>query len=57
MPAAGRYAEVLNSDSEIYGGSNVGNAGGVEAEAHPMHGFDYSISLAVPPLGSVLLRM
>jgi 1,4-alpha-glucan branching enzyme len=57
VPAAGRYAEILNSDSEIYGGSNVGNAGGVEAEAHPMHGFDYSISLAVPPLGSVLLKM
>jgi 1,4-alpha-glucan branching enzyme len=56
VPAAGRYAEILNSDSEIYGGSNVGNAGGVEAEAHPMHGFDYSISLAVPPLASVLLK-
>jgi 1,4-alpha-glucan branching enzyme len=56
VPAAGRYTEILNSDSEIYGGSNVGNAGGVEAQAHPMHGFDHSISLAVPPLGFVLLK-
>jgi 1,4-alpha-glucan branching enzyme len=56
VPGAGRYTEILNSDSEIYGGSGMGNAGGVEAEAHPMHGFEYSISLAVPPLGSVLLK-
>jgi 1,4-alpha-glucan branching enzyme len=56
VPHAGRYREILNSDSDIYGGSNVGNAGGVEAEAHPMHGFDRSISLAVPPLGFVLLK-
>jgi 1,4-alpha-glucan branching enzyme len=55
VPHAGRYREILNSDSDVYGGSNVGNAGGVEAEAHPMHGFGHSISLAVPPLGFVLL--
>ena len=55
VPVGGRYREILNSDSEIYGGSNTGNWGGVDAEARPMHGFDYSISLVVPPLGFVML--
>ena len=56
VPEGGRYREILNSDSEVYGGSNVGNLGGVDAEARPLHGFDYSISLAVPPLGCLLLK-
>jgi 1,4-alpha-glucan branching enzyme len=56
VPEDGWYREILNSDSEIYGGSNVGNGGGVPAEPTPMHGFDYSISLMVPPLGFVMLK-
>ena len=56
VPFAGRYREILNSDSDIYGGGNMGNRGGVDADAGPMHGFDYSISLVVPPLGFVLLK-
>ena len=56
VPDAGRYRELLNSDSEVYGGSNMGNWGGVDAVPHPMHGFDYSISLVVPPLGFVLFK-
>jgi len=56
VPDAGRYTEVLNSDSAIYGGSNVGNLGGVDTEAHQIHGFDHSISLTVPPLGFVLFK-
>jgi 1,4-alpha-glucan branching enzyme len=40
----------------MYGGGNMGNAGGVNAEARPMHGFDHSMSLIVPPLGFVLLK-
>jgi len=56
VPYAGRYAEILNSDSELYGGSNVGNLGGVDTEPIPSHGFDQSIRLAVPPLGCVYLK-
>ena len=56
VPDGGRYREILNSDSEVYGGSNIGNGGGVDAETRPMHGFNHSISLVVPPLGFVLLR-
>jgi 1,4-alpha-glucan branching enzyme len=56
VPAGGWYREVLNSDGEMYGGSNAGNGGGVSADAIPMHGFDYSISIVAPPLGFVLLK-
>ena len=49
VPAAGWYAELLNSDSEIYGGSNIGNGGGVATEPVAAHGFDHSLRLTVPP--------
>src|SRR5581483_104553 len=51
VPAPGWYAELLNSDSALYGGSNMGNAGGVASEPVPAHGFDHSLRLIVPPLG------
>jgi 1,4-alpha-glucan branching enzyme len=56
VPEGGWYREILNSDAEMYGGGNLGNGGGVEAEAQPSHGFDYSLKLTVPPLGFVMLK-
>jgi 1,4-alpha-glucan branching enzyme len=56
VPDAGFYAELLNSDASIYGGSNVGNTGGVKAEPIAAHGFEQSVRLAVPPLGCLLLK-
>jgi 1,4-alpha-glucan branching enzyme len=56
VPEDGWYRELLNSDSETYGGGNVGNGGGVQADGIPMHGFDYSMSLMLPPLGLVMLK-
>jgi 1,4-alpha-glucan branching enzyme len=56
VPKAGFYREVLNSDSEHYGGSNVGNDGGIHTDDYGWHGFDYSLSLTVPPLGCVILK-
>jgi 1,4-alpha-glucan branching enzyme len=56
VPEGGWYREVLNSDAEMYGGSNVGNGGGVMAGPQPSHGFEHSLSLTVPPLGFVLLK-
>jgi 1,4-alpha-glucan branching enzyme len=56
VPAAGAYREVLNSDSEIYGGSNVGNGGHLVADGRPSHGFPASLTLTVPPLGFLLLK-
>ena len=51
VPAPGYYAELLNSDSALFGGSNLGNGGGVGSEPIAAHGFDQSIGLMVPPLG------
>jgi 1,4-alpha-glucan branching enzyme len=56
VPESGWYRELLNSDSERYGGSNMGNGGGVQSEAVAAHGFEHSLSLTVPPLGFLLLK-
>jgi len=56
VPTEGEYAELLNSDAACYGGGNIGNGGAVAAEAIPAHGFDYSLSLTLPPLGCLLLK-
>ena len=55
VPRSGAYSEVLNTDSELYGGSNVGNAGEVRSEAFECHGRVYSIVLTVPPLATLIL--
>jgi 1,4-alpha-glucan branching enzyme len=52
----GEYVERLNSDAEVYGGSNAGNEGRVVAVAEPSHGHQQSLSLTVPPLGFLVLR-
>src|SRR2546428_13612 len=56
VPAPGWYRELLNSDAAFYGGSNVGNWGGVQAEATPWHGLPYSLSLTLPPLAVLFLK-
>jgi 1,4-alpha-glucan branching enzyme len=56
VPGAGFYAELINSDSTIFGGSNVGNGGGVPSEAVPAHGFEHSIRLTLPPLGCLMMK-
>jgi 1,4-alpha-glucan branching enzyme len=56
VPESGWYREVLNSDAEIYGGSNTGNRGGVPTEAIACHGLPFSIDVVVPPLGFVLFK-
>ena len=55
VPRGGFYAERLNTDSALYGGSDAGNLGGVAADAEPMHGHTHSISLRLPPLAAVVL--
>ncbi|QDT65993.1 1,4-alpha-glucan branching protein GlgB [Calycomorphotria hydatis] len=56
VPIAGYYKEVLNSDAKIYGGSNVGNQGGVYSEPIACHGLEQSVSLTLPPLSVVAFR-
>ena len=55
VPSGGRWMEVLNSDSEHYGGSNVGNLGGLDAADEPWHGQPASLQLVLPPLATVVL--
>jgi 1,4-alpha-glucan branching enzyme len=55
MPGPGRWREALNTDSTYYGGSDVGNLGGVDAEPVPWHDQPYSAELTLPPLGVVWL--
>ena len=47
---AGFYKEILNTDAEWYGGSGIGNIGGVYTSTAESHGFDQSIQLRLPPL-------
>ena len=56
VPRLGRWRELLNSDSSYYGGSNVGNAGYVDAEAVPYHAHPCSIRLTLPPLAAVVFE-
>jgi 1,4-alpha-glucan branching enzyme len=56
VPFAGVYREVLNSDAQLYGGSNVGNAGAVHTEAVAAHGFQQSTLLTLPPIGCLILK-
>ena len=56
VPEGGWYRELLNSDGDIYGGSNMGNSGGVMASDEPSYGFNHSLTVTVPPLGFVLFK-
>ncbi len=54
VPRGGYWRELLNSDAEIYGGSGIGNRGGMEAHHHGSHGHDHSLVVTAPPLGIVV---
>jgi 1,4-alpha-glucan branching enzyme len=56
VPQGGYWAECLNSDAAIYGGSNFGNAGGLEADDTPAHGRGWSLRLRLPPLAALILQ-
>ncbi len=56
VPYPGWYAERVNTDAAIYGGANIGNGGGVAAEAISWHGRPFSINLRLPPLGTLILE-
>jgi 1,4-alpha-glucan branching enzyme len=56
VPALGWYRELLNSDSTVYGGSNMGNGGGRQAEDLPWHGQPHSLLVTLPPLSVLFLK-
>jgi 1,4-alpha-glucan branching enzyme len=49
-PRGGYWQEILNSDASEYGGSNMGNLGGVETVPIPLHARPYSLTVTLPPL-------
>jgi 1,4-alpha-glucan branching enzyme len=55
LPQAGRWRELLNTDSSRYGGGDVGNLGSVEAEPLKWHNQPYSAPVTLPPLGALWL--
>jgi 1,4-alpha-glucan branching enzyme len=56
VPVLGKYEELINSDSAHYGGGNLGNRAGAEAEALAWQSQPYSIVLTLPPLAVVVLK-
>jgi len=57
VPEPGFYREIINTDGETYGGSNVGNLGGVHSEAREWMGREHSILIHLPPLATVALKL
>jgi len=57
VPAGGVWEEILNSDATEYGGSGLGNMGGLRALNRSFYDkFDYTLSATLPPLGIVVFR-
>lgn len=56
VPDAPSYQEIMNTDSEFYGGSNCGNAGEIAVQTQPYMGFEHSIEITLPPLAALFLQ-
>ena len=56
VPEDGCWEEILNTDASLYGGSNCGNAGGIDAKDYATHGRSATLELTLPPLGVVVLK-
>lgn len=57
VSVAGKYAEILNSDSGFYQGSNFGNYGEIASEEIESHGKENSVNLSIPPLATIYLKL
>ncbi|WP_091679578.1 1,4-alpha-glucan branching protein GlgB [Methylocapsa palsarum] len=53
LPRPGGWREILNTDADVYGGSGMGNLGGVTAASDALHGFPASAELTLPPLSTL----
>jgi len=56
VPRAGRWREIINTDSALYGGSNAGNSGSIDTSGSGAHGQAQSLDLLLPPLATILFR-
>lgn len=57
VPRPGFWREVVNTDASAYGGSGLGNLGGVESEPIPWHGREHSLPVLLPPLAVVIFAL
>jgi 1,4-alpha-glucan branching enzyme len=57
VPKPGFYREIINTDAETYGGSNIGNLGGVQTEDVPWMGREHSILINLPPLATLAFKL
>ncbi|KGG15403.1 MULTISPECIES: 1,4-alpha-glucan branching protein GlgB [unclassified Prochlorococcus] len=56
VPMEGYYEEIFNTDSDKYGGSNVGNLGGKQSEQWNIHDYENAIELSLPPLSVIVFK-
>jgi 1,4-alpha-glucan branching enzyme len=56
VPVAGRWRELINTDSHVYGGSNLGNGTWADSQPRAAHGHAQSLSLLLPPLATLILQ-
>jgi 1,4-alpha-glucan branching enzyme len=56
VPDGGYWREIANSDATLYGGSGVGNLGGVEAAPVAVHGHYHCLVLTLPPLAILMFK-
>ncbi|MFA5006970.1 MAG: 1,4-alpha-glucan branching protein GlgB [Candidatus Izemoplasmatales bacterium] len=56
VPRAGVYEEILNSDKDVYGGSNVYNGLPLMSEPEPMHACEHSVTMKIAPLSATIFR-
>ncbi len=56
LPLAGRWVEALNSDDTRYGGSGVTNSQDLTTDEAPLDGYNYSLTLTLPPLSVLWLK-
>ncbi len=57
VPESGFWREIINTDAETYGGSNVGNYGGVRSENVPWMAREHSILIHLPPLATLAFKL
>jgi 1,4-alpha-glucan branching enzyme len=57
VPESGFYREFINTDAETYGGSNVGNFGGIQTQDVPWMGREHSILIHLPPLATLAFKL
>ncbi len=57
VPLPGSWSEILNTDSEFYGGTNLGNHGAAQTSERAEHGFAQSLELTLPPLATIAMRL